>query len=142
MKSFMLRAEDVNREWHHVDASGKVLGRLASKVAEKLIGKHKPNYTFHIDGGDFVVVTNAKDITISGKKLKDKVYYRHSTKPGNLKSRTFEEMMDKDPRKVIEFAVRRMLPKNRIGRHMYSRLKVYSNEEHKHDAQKPKALEV
>ena len=106
------------------------------------MGKHKPTYTFHTDNGDYVIVTNAESIAITGSKNKDKVYYRHSGKPGNLKSRTFEQMMEKDPVKVVELAVRRMLPKNRIGRHMYSRLRVFKNENHEHEAQKPIALEI
>ena len=126
----MLRAEDVDRKWYTVDASGKVLGRLASEISKRLMGKHKPTYTFHTDNGDYVIVTNAESIAITGSKNKDKVYYRHSGKPGNLKSRTFEQMMEKDPVKVVELAVRRMLPKNRIGRHMYSRLRVFKNENH------------
>ncbi len=142
MKSFMLRAEDVDRKWYTVDASGKVLGRLASEISKRLMGKHKPTYTFHTDNGDYVIVTNAESIAITGSKNKDKVYYRHSGKPGNLKSRTFEQMMEKDPVKVVELAVRRMLPKNRIGRHMYSRLRVFKNENHEHEAQKPIALEI
>jgi len=142
LKSFMLRAEDVDRKWYTVDASGKVLGRLASEISKRLMGKHKPTYTFHTDNGDYVIVTNAESIAITGSKNKDKVYYRHSGKPGNLKSRTFEQMMEKDPVKVVELAVRRMLPKNRIGRHMYSRLRVFKNENHEHEAQKPIALEI
>ncbi|HCB64057.1 MAG TPA: 50S ribosomal protein L13 [Fusobacteria bacterium] len=138
----MLRAEDVDRKWYTVDASGKVLGRLASEISKRLMGKHKPTYTFHTDNGDYVIVTNAESIAITGSKNKDKVYYRHSGKPGNLKSRTFEQMMEKDPVKVVELAVRRMLPKNRIGRHMYSRLRVFKNENHEHEAQKPIALEI
>lgn len=142
MKSFMLRKEDVSREWHSVDATGKVLGRVASKIAHVLVGKHKPTYTFHIDGGDYVVVTNVKDIFVTGKKFKDKVYYRHSTKPGNLKQRTYEEMVDRDPTSVLMLAVRRMLPKNRIGRHMLTRLRLFEGKQHDHEAQKPKVLEV
>jgi large subunit ribosomal protein L13 len=138
----MLRKEDVSREWYHVDATGKVLGRLASEIAQKLIGKHKPNYTFHTDNGDFVVVTNANALSVTGKKLKNKIYYRHSGKPGNLKSTALRDLLEKHPTRALELAVRRMLPKNRIGRDMLGRLRLSENDTHNHLAQKPKELEI
>ncbi len=142
MNSFMQRAEDVKRDWHLVNAEGCVLGRLASKIAEKLIGKHKPTYTFHIDDGDYVVVLNTKKLVATGKKLRDKIYYRHSGHLGNLKSRTLGEYLEKDSNKVLELAVRRMLPKNRIGRHMLTRLRLFSDAEHSHQAQNPKPIQI
>lgn len=140
LKTFMLRKEDVDRKWYHVDASGKIVGRLASEIAKKLMGKGKSTYTFHTDNGDFVVVTNTKGVVMTNNK--GKVYYRHSTKPGNLKRITFREMMDKDATRVLSLAVKRMLPKNRIGRHMFGRLRLFEAAEHSHVAQKPIEMEV
>ena len=143
MKSFMLRKEDVTREWFQVDATGKVLGRLAVAIARKLMGKDKPTYTYHTDGGDYVVVTNTQGLVFNGKnKGRDKLYYRHSGKPGNLKTRSLDEMMARDANKVLELAVRRMLPKNRIARRMLERLKLSLGSEHQHTAQKPKVIEL
>ena len=142
LKSFMLRAEDVDRKWYTVDASGKVLGRLASEISKRLMGKHKPTYTFHTDNGDYVIVTNAESIAITGSKNKDKVYYRHSGKPGNLKSRTFEQMMEKDPVKVVELAVRRMLPGGPLAKKQLTKLKIYKGSEHPHAVQNPTVIEL
>lgn len=142
MKSFMLRKEDVDRKWYLIDAKDAVLGRLASKIANILMGKNKIDHTFHIDSGDYVVVINASEIVLTGNKAKDKVYYKPSPRPGNLKQRTFREMMEKHPTRALELAVKRMLPKNRIGRHMFSRLKVYSGQEHSNHGQKPEQITI
>lgn len=142
MKSFMLRKEDISRNWYHIDADNRVIGRVASAIAKKLMGKDKKDYTFHIDNGDYVVATNAQNVAITGKKRDKKVYYRHSGKPGNLKSTIFKDMIAKHPTRALELAVKRMLPKNRIGRHMFSRLKVYAGDKHEHEAQKPMSLEI
>ncbi len=134
-------AKDVEKKWYLVDASGKVLGRLANKIAVVLMGKHKPTYTPHVDTGDYVVVVNADKIVLTGKKLDQKKYYRHSGYPGGLKELTARQMFGKHPEKVIYLAVRRMLPKNKLGRHMLRKLKVYAGPEHPHQAQKPEPLE-
>jgi large subunit ribosomal protein L13 len=137
-----LRGEDVERNWFVVDAKGKILGRLASQVATILRGKHKPSFTPHVDGGDFVVVVNAAEVQISGRKREDKVYYRHSGYPGGVRSVTLGRLLETDPERVIEAAVRGMLPKGRLGRRMARKLKVYAGAEHPHDAQKPQPLEI
>lgn len=139
MKTYATSAKEVERQWHVIDASGKTLGRLATQVAGLLIGKHKPIYTTHLDTGDYVVVLNAAKIRLTGKKAKQKVYYRHSNYPGGLSSRTFEEMMAKHPTNVIEIAVRGMLPHNNLGRAMYKKLKVYAGDSHPHQAQLAKS---
>jgi len=142
MKTFSARQQDVERQWYIVDAERKVLGRLASEVARILRGKHKPVYTPHVDTGDHVIVINAEKVLLTGKKLDGKVYYRHSGYPGGLKSITARKLMQQDPRRVIERAVRGMLPKNRLGRSMFRKLRVYPSAQHPHDAQKPNVLEL
>ncbi len=142
MKTFMQRKEDVQREWFIVDATGKTLGRLASEIAKILMGKHKPTYTPHVDGGDFVVVVNAEKIHATGKKLDKKIYYRHTGYPGGLKETTLREMLQKKPEEVIRLAVRGMLPKNKLRDRRMKRLKVYAGPEHPHKAQNPKPLEL
>ena len=142
MKTFMQRKEDVQREWYLVDATGKTLGRLASEIAKILMGKHKPTYTPHVDGGDFVVVVNAEKIHATGKKLNQKIYYRHTGYPGGLKEITLREMLQKKPEEVIRLAVRGMLPKNKLRDRRMKRLKVYAGPEHPHKAQNPKPLEL
>ena len=142
MKTFMLRKEDVQREWYVVDAAGKTLGRLASEIAKILIGKHKPTYTRHVDDGDFVVVVNAEKIHVTGKKLDKKIYYKHTGYMGHLKETTLREMLKKKPEEVIRLAVRGMLPKNKLRDRRMKRLKVYAGPEHPHAAQNPKPLEL
>ncbi len=142
MKTFMQRKEDVQREWYLVDATGKTLGRLASEIAKILMGKHKPTYTPHVDGGDFVVVINAEKIHATGKKLNQKIYYRHTGYPGGLKETTLREMLQKKPEEVIRLAVRGMLPKNKLRDRRMKRLKVYAGPGHPHKAQNPKPLEL
>ena len=137
-----LKKEEVVRNWYEIDAEGKVLGRIAVEIAVKLMGKHKPIYTPHVDGGDFVVVTNADKFVVTGNKMLDKKYYRHSGYPGGLKVRSLEEMLDKKPTEVIRLAVKRMLPKNKLGREMINRLKIYKGTDHKHEAQKPEKIEL
>jgi large subunit ribosomal protein L13 len=140
MKTFSAKAHEVNRDWYVVDAEGKTLGRLASEVAHRLRGKHKPVYTPHVDTGDYIIVVNADKVHVTGKKATDKVYYHHTGYIGNLKSATFNQMQEKAPGRVIELAVKGMLPKNPLGRAMYRKLKVYAGPEHNHAAQQPKPL--
>ena len=142
MKTFMQRKEDVQRNWYVVDAEGETLGRLASKVACILRGKHKPTYTPHVDGGDFVIVVNAEKVVLTGNKLNGKIYYNHSRYTGGLRERTAKEMIEKYPTEMIERAVKGMLPKGRLGRQMYKKLFVYAGENHPHSAQKPKKLDI
>ena len=142
MKTFKLRKEDVKRDWFLVDAEGKTLGRLASEIARILMGKHKPTYTPHVDGGDFVVVVNAEKVRVTGKKLKKKIYYRHTGYMGHLKETKLKDMLKEKPEEVIRLAVRGMLPKNRLRKHRMKRLKVYAGPSHPHTAQKPKPLEL
>jgi len=142
MKTFMLKKEDVQRDWYLVDATGKTLGRLASEIAKILMGKHKPTYTPHVDNGDFVVVVNAEKIHVTGKKLEKKIYYWHTGYPGGLKSATLKELLQKKPTEVIRLAVRGMLPKNKLRDRRMKRLKVYAGPEHPHKAQNPKPLEL
>jgi large subunit ribosomal protein L13 len=132
MKTYSPKAKDIKHEWRVVDAENKTLGRMASQVANLLMGKHKAIYAPHIDTGDYIVVINAAKVTVTGKKAEQKIYYRHSGYPGGLKSPTFKEMFDKHPTRVIEHAVRGMLPKNRLGRAMFKKLKVYPGSEHPH----------
>jgi len=141
-KTTMVRKEAVQRKWYVVDASGKVLGRLASQIAKILMGKHKPNYTPHVDMGDYVVVVNADKVVLTGKKWKQKVYYWHSGYPGGLKSMTAEQMLQKHPERLVWLAVRRMLPKTALGRKMLKRLKVYASPTHPHEAQKPEPISL
>jgi large subunit ribosomal protein L13 len=135
-------SEAIERRWHVVDAGGKVLGRLASQIAHVLRGKHKPVYSPHVDAGDFVIVINAASVRLTGRKLEGKVYYRHTGYPGSVRETTAAEMLQKHPERVIEKAVRGMLPKNALGRRMLRKLKVYSDADHPHTAQKPEALEI
>ena len=138
----MQKKEEVVRNWYEIDAEGKVLGKLATEIAVRLMGKHKPSYTPHVDGGDFVIITNADKIAVTGNKLLDKKYYRHSGYPGGLRVRTLEEMLQKQPTEVIRKAVERMLPKNKLGSQMIGRLKIYTGTEHTHTAQKPEKIEL
>jgi len=138
--TFMQRKEDVVRDWYVIDAEGMTLGRLATKVATVLRGKHKPTYTPHIDGGDNVIVVNAEKVNLTGNKLDDKIYYNHSGYTGGLRERTAREMIEKYPVEMIERAVKGMLPKGRLGRQMYKKLFVYAGSEHPHAAQKPKEM--
>jgi large subunit ribosomal protein L13 len=142
MKTYRIKPCEVQREWYVVNAEGKVLGRLASEIAKILRGKHKPYYQPDVDCGDYVIVINAEKIRVTGKKLEQKVYYRHSNYPGGLKERTLKWMLENKPEEVIRLAVKRMLPKNRLGHRMLKKLKVYAGPEHPHVAQKPKQLEV
>ena len=135
MKTYSPSATEIKREWQVVDASGQVLGRLASQVAKLLMGKHKSIYTPHLDTGDYVLVLNAAKVEVSGKKANQKIYYRHSGYPGGLKEITFRELFSKDPTQVVEAAVKGMLPKSRLGRAMFKKLKVYAGSEHPHHAQ-------
>ncbi|MFN3976231.1 MAG: 50S ribosomal protein L13 [Aquificaceae bacterium] len=142
MKTYHLRKEDVVREWWVVDAEGKVLGRLASQIAKVLMGKHKPYYQPDADCGDFVIVLNADKVVVTGKKMEQKKYQFHSNYPGGLKERSLAWMLQNKPEDVIRLAVKRMLPKNRLGHRMLKRLKVYRTSSHPHAAQQPKNLEV
>lgn len=136
----MQKKEAVERKWYEVDATDKILGKLATEIAIKLMGKDKVTYTPHVDGGDYVIVTNVDKIAVTGKKLKDKKYYRHSGYPGGLKVRSLEEMLEKRPTEVLRKAVQRMLPKNKLGRQQINRLKLYVESNHDHAAQKPESL--
>ena len=140
MKSFMASPSNIERKWYVVDAEGKTLGRLASEVAKVLRGKNKPTFTPHIDTGDYVIVVNAAKIAVTGKKLDQKIYYHHSDYVGGMKETTLREMLAKKPEKVIELAVKGMLPKGPLGREMYTKLYVYAGPDHKHQAQKPETL--
>ena len=140
MKSFMASPATIERKWYVVDATGYTLGRLASEVAKVLRGKNKPTYTPSMDTGDYVIVINAEKISVTGKKLDQKVYYNHSGWVGGMKETTLREMMNKHPERVIEHAVKGMLPKGPLGREMYTKLHVYAGPEHDHAAQKPEAL--
>ena len=142
MKSFMASPSTIEREWYVVDATGHTLGRLASEIATILRGKNKPTYTPHIDTGDNVIVINAEKIKVTGKKLDQKIYYHHSDYVGGMKETTLKEMLAKHPERVIEFAVKGMLPKGPLGRQMIKKLHVYAGAEHNHAAQQPKALEI
>ena len=142
MKTFSAKAETVQRDWFLIDADGKTLGRLASEIARRLRGKHKAEYTPHVDTGDYIVVINAEKVQVTGNKAKDKMYYNHSGYLGGLKEINFEDLIDKAPERVIETAVKGMLPKNPLGRAMFRKLKVYAGSEHKHAAQQPQVLEL
>jgi large subunit ribosomal protein L13 len=135
MKTYSPKAKDIEREWWVIDAADKTLGKIATQVANLLMGKHKPIYASHIDTGDYVVVVNAARVKVTGKKAEQKIYYRHSGYPGGLKSRSYEEIFSKDPGRVIEHAVKGMLPNNNLGRAMFKKLKVYPGNEHPHQAQ-------
>lgn len=142
MKTFSAKAAEINREWFLVDAEGKTLGRMASEIALRLRGKHKPEFTPHVDTGDYIVVVNAEKVAVTGNKLNDKMYHHHTGYVGNLKSIKLKDMLAKHPERVIEKAVKGMLPKNTLGRDMYRKLKVYAGPAHPHEAQEPKALEI
>jgi large subunit ribosomal protein L13 len=142
MKTFSAKAHEVKRDWYVVDASNKVLGRLATEIARRLRGKHKAEYTSHVDTGDYIVVTNAEKVTVTGRKFKDKTYYSHSGHPGGIKEISFEKLQNKNPARIIELAVKGMLPKNPLGREMFRKLKIYVGSEHPHEAQQPKKLEI
>jgi large subunit ribosomal protein L13 len=142
MKTFVAKPESVQREWFVVDAEGKTLGRIATEIARRLRGKHKPEYTPHCDTGDYIVVVNAEKVQVTGNKAKGKIYYSHTEFPGGLKQISFEKLIAKAPERAIEFAVKGMLPKGPLGREMYRKLKVYAGPEHKHAAQQPQVLEL
>ena len=144
MKAMTISAkpETVQQDWYIVDASGKTLGRLSSELARRLRGKHKPVYTPHVDTGDYIVVINAEKVAVTGKKLQDKMYYRFTGYVGNLKSENLEQALHAHPERVIEHAVKGMLPKNPLGRAMYKKLKVYKGSEHPHSAQQPQVLDI
>ncbi len=141
MKTYTAKAKEIDAQWHVIDASGKTLGRLSTQVATLLMGKHRPTYTPNLNTGDFVVIVNAAKVRVTGRKAQQKIYYRHSGYPGGLRSTTFERMMETHPIRVIEYAVEGMLPKNRLGRSMLRRLKVYPGENHPHEAQVGKGSE-
>ena len=142
MKTFTAKPDDVNHDWYVIDATGKTLGRMASEIARRLRGKHKAIYTPHVDTGDYIIVVNADKVQVTGKKAADKIYHHHTGYIGNLKSMSFEDMQVRAPGRVIELAVKGMLPKNSLGRTMFRKLKVYSGPDHKHTAQQPKPLEI
>ena len=142
MKTFSAKAEQVQRDWYVVDAAEKTLGRLASEIAHRLRGKHKAEYTPHVDTGDYIVVINAEKIQVTGAKTTDKMYHHHTGYPGGLKSISFEKLIDKVPERVIQNAVKGMLPRNPLGRAMFKKLKVYAGDEHPHTAQQPQTLNI
>lgn len=142
MKTFSAKAGEINHDWFVVDAADKTLGRLASEIAHRLRGKHKPEYTPHVDTGDYIVVINAEKIRVTGAKAKDKLYHHHTGYPGGIKSISFEKLIDKAPERVIQGAVKGMLPRNPLGRAMFRKLKVYAGTEHPHAAQQPQVLNV
>ena len=142
MKTFSATPAEVRRDWYVVDATGKTLGRLSTEIARRLRGKHKPEYTPHVDTGDYIVVVNAEKVRVTGNKLKDKMYHRHTGYIGNLKSASLEKLLDESPERVIEYAVKGMLPRGPLGRKMLSKLRVFAGPEHTHAAQQPIPLEV
>lgn len=142
MKTYSAKPETVKRDWFVVDASGKTLGRLATEVARRLKGKHKAEYTPHVDTGDYIIIINAEKVTVTGNKAQDKMYYRHSGYPGGIKETNFEKLQATKPEMIIEKAVKGMLPKNPLGRAMFRKLKVYAGTEHNHTAQQPIPLEI
>ena len=142
MKTYSAKPETVERDWYIVDAENKTLGRLSTEIARRLRGKHKPEYTPHVDTGDYIVVINAEKVHVSGNKRTDKIYHHHTGFPGGLKSISFDKLIERAPERVIETAVKGMLPKNPLGRAMYKKMKVYAGSEHPHTAQQPKTLEV
>jgi large subunit ribosomal protein L13 len=142
MRTYNAKPGEIERRWYVVDADGQTLGRLATRIADTLRGKGKPQYTPHVDTGDFVVVVNAEKVRVTGNKLDQKRYYRHSGYPGGLRSRTLREQLDRRPTEVIRKAVKGMLPKNRLARQQLNKLKIYAGPEHPHEAQTPKPLEV
>lgn len=142
MKTFTAKNESVRRDWYVVDATDKTLGRLSTEIANRLRGKHKPEFTPHVDTGDYVVVVNAEKVKVTGNKTTDKYYYHHTGFPGGIKSASFEKMIERSPERIIEIAVKGMMPKNKLSRAMMGKLKVYAGSEHPHSAQQPKVLEV
>jgi large subunit ribosomal protein L13 len=142
MKTYNAKHEDMVKDWYLIDAEGQVLGRLASEIARRLRGKHKPIYTPYVDTGDFVIVVNAGKVSLTGKKMSDKVYYHHSGYPGGLKETSVGKMLQDNPEKVLLFAVRGMLPKNSLGRKMLKKLKIYTGNDHPHEAQCPQVIKV
>ena len=142
MKTYSAKAETVERQWYVVDAEGKALGRLASEIATRLRGKHKPVYTPHVDTGDYIVVINAEKVRVTGRKETDKMYYSHSGYPGGIKSISLDKLREKAPHRIIETAVKGMLPKGPLGRQMFRKLRVYAGTEHGHAAQQPQPLEI
>lgn len=142
MKTFTAKPHEVRRDWFVVDAEDKILGRLATQIALRLRGKHKPEFTPHVDTGDYIVVVNAGKVAVTGNKEEDKMYYRHSQAPGGLTELNLRSMREKHPERIIELAVKRMLPRTPLGRQMMRKLKVYAGPEHEHTAQQPKTLEI
>ena len=142
MKTFSAKAEEVNRDWYVVDATNKTLGRLSTEIARRLRGKHKPIYTPHVDTGDYIVVVNAEKIRVTGNKMKDKMYHRYTGYIGNLKSMPLEKLMKETPERALQFAVKGMMPRNSLGRKMYSKLRVFAGPEHSHEAQQPIPLDI
>ena len=142
MKTYTVKPGDIKRQWRLVDAEGKTLGRLASRIAAILKGKHKPIYTPHVDVGDYVIVINADKIHVTGRKMLQKMYHRHSGYPGGLKSTNLRDLLQRHPTRAVEYAVKGMLPKNRLGRRMFKKLKVYAGSDHPHQAQEPQVLEL
>ena len=142
MKTFSAKPQDIRRQWHLVDATDKTLGRLATEVAFRLRGKHKPEYTPHVDTGDYIVIVNAEKIKVTGKKMEDKIYHHHTGYIGNLKSIPLNKLMEDHPERALEKAVKGMMPKNKLGRAMYKKLHVYAGPEHPHAAQQPAALDI
>ncbi|TET63885.1 50S ribosomal protein L13 [Candidatus Aerophobetes bacterium] len=142
MKTYIPKPSEIERKWYLVNAEGKILGRLSSRIAQILSGKDKPTYTPHMDVGDFVVVINAEKVKVTGNKEEKKIYYWHSGYPGGLKERTYQELLDKKPQDIIRKAVRGMLPKSKLGRQMFQKLKVYAGPQHPHQAQKPEQLDL
>jgi large subunit ribosomal protein L13 len=142
MKTFSAKPQDVSRDWYVVDATNLTLGRLSTEIARRLRGKHKPQYTPHVDTGDYIVVVNAKKIRVTGNKMKDKMYHRYTGYVGNLKSVPLEKMMQETPERALQLAVKGMMPRNSLGRKMYSKLRVFAGPEHSHEAQQPIPLEI
>jgi large subunit ribosomal protein L13 len=142
MKTFTAKPESVTRDWFVVDAAGKTLGRLSTEIASRLRGKHKPEYTPHVDTGDYIIVVNADKVTVTGNKAKNKMYYSHSGFPGGIKEINFEKLLAKKPEMVLESAIKGMLPKGPLGRAMFRKLKVYAGAEHQHAAQQPQVLDI
>jgi large subunit ribosomal protein L13 len=142
VKSFIAKKETAKHDWYVVDAAGKTLGRLATQIASRLRGKHKPIYTPHVDTGDFIVVVNAEKVRLTGNKLEDKKYYRYTGYPGGLREQNAGDLLKKKPTNLLQFAVKGMLPKNSLGRAMFKKLKVYTGASHPHEAQKPQTLEL
>ncbi len=142
MKTFSAKPAEVKRQWYVVDAEGKTLGRLATEIARRLRGKHKPEYTPHVDTGDYIVVVNAEKVRVTGNKSRDKMYHHHTGYIGNLKSTNFEKLQQKAPERIIQLAVKGMMPKNPLGRAMQRKLKIYAGPKHGHAAQQPQALDI